>query len=84
LTKLCDFNVNTSVVYSAAQINKILADFWANRNMEKGATTRVITLSGAVGTSAPTGQGLTDKAALQLYSSPTPPGTAALWTVTTR
>jgi hypothetical protein len=33
---------------------------------------------------APTGQGIIDKAALQAYRSPDPPGTADLWTITTR
>ena len=72
-------------VLGAAEVNAVLAGFWANRNAAKSRSERIINIGKDTPTpnAAPTGQGLTDKGALQAYRSPTPPGTAALWTVTT-
>lgn len=79
---LCWFN-GVKWNFLSAEVNQILADVWTNKDAPKGFPTyRWIILNG--GTSqAPTGQGIIDKAALQAYRSPTPPGTAALWTILT-
>jgi hypothetical protein len=70
-------------VLSSADVNQYLADFWANKDSAKAfPTQRSIMLAGA-GCGAPTGQGIIDKANLKAYHSPTPPGTAALWTILT-
>jgi len=69
---------------TSANVNQLLADFWANKDLPKIGTVRAIDIRGKSTSGAPTGQGITDKAALQAYRSPNPPGTAALWTVTTR
>lgn len=84
LTKLNYLEFGQNVVCSEAVINQILADFITNKDQAKGSATRVINLLGHVTNNAPTGQGLLDAAALAAYSSPTPPGTAALWTVSYR
>jgi hypothetical protein len=69
--------------FTVAEVNLILAEKWADRNSTFGASgNRILTLNTA-GSSAPTGQGITDRDALRLYRSPTPPGTAALWTILT-
>lgn len=60
------FNPLTKVL-STAVVNQILADLWANRTEAKKALTGNINLQGASGSGAPTGQGLTDLAALQAY-----------------
>ena len=52
---------------SSALVNQLLADLWANRTEAKKSLTGFILLTGAVGSGAPTGQGLTDLAALQAY-----------------
>lgn len=88
MTKPSDFSANPKLQYLAnfpswtwteTQTNKILADLWANKDVVRTyGTYRTIYIHGT-----PAGQGLTDKAALQLYRSPTPPGTAALWTIVT-
>ncbi len=77
-------NINLTPLYTSANVNQILADFWTNRNEAKTRSDRNINLRGAIGSGAPTGQGIIDKAALQGYSTPTPPGTTPNWTVTTR
>lgn len=84
-TGLCNLYHGGLTVLDATEVNAILAGFWANRNAAKSRSERVIDIGKDTPTpnAAPTGQGLTDKAALQAYRSPTPPGTAALWTVTT-
>ena len=84
-TGLCLFMHGGLTVLDATETNAILAGFWANRNAAKTRSERVIDIGKDVPTpnAAPTGQGLIDKAALRGYRSPTPPGTAALWTVTT-
>ena len=81
-TGLCYLYQRGLTVLSSAQVNAVLAGFWANRDATKPRVERTINLAN-IGNGAPTGQGLVDKAALQAYRSPTPPGTAALWTVTT-
>ena len=65
-------------------MNAILAGFWANRDAAKSSTDRYINIGKDTPTpnAAPTGQGLTDKAALQAYRSPNNTG-PAVWTVTT-
>lgn len=73
-------------VLSSAEINKYLADFWTMKDEVKlnDSTYRYIDLIAAVGSGSPTGQGLIDKANLQAYRTPTPPGTSALWVVYSR
>ena len=78
------FIANTSWVLTSTQVNQYLADFWLNRNQPKQRTERTIDLRANTSSQAPTGQGLIDKEALAAYRSPTPPGTAAFWTVLTR
>jgi hypothetical protein len=74
---------------TAAQVNQVLADMWANRDETKlayGDASRIIDLgSCAPGYTkeAPTGQGLLDKVALAAYRSPGNGGQYALWTVIT-
>jgi predicted secreted protein len=85
---LINFAANPSWVWTSAEINQLLADIWANRNEDKtnvdGFAKPIRSISIAtVGSGAPTGQGIIDKESLQEYSSPTPPGTAALWTIDT-
>jgi hypothetical protein len=86
MPRLAYFNPATTWAYSSAEVNQILADVWTNRNQDKTnvvsspVTTRQIILNHA-GFGAPTGQGITDRDALRLYRSPTPPETAALWTI---
>ena len=84
-TGLCQMTHGGLTVLDATEVNAVLAGFWANRDAAKSRTERVIDLGKDTPTpnAAPTGQGLIDNAALQAYRSPTPPGTAALWTVTT-
>jgi hypothetical protein len=81
LPKLCQF-VSQQIMLQAV-VDQILNDFWTNRNNTVGVY-RILDLIGLAGTQAPSAAGLIVKAALQAYSSPTPPGTAPLWTVTTR
>jgi hypothetical protein len=70
--------------FTAIQLNQLLADVWANRNAVKGGQTTEREMHFHYNSSAaPTGQGITDRDALRLYRSPTPPGTAALWTILT-
>lgn len=80
-TKLILFSP-AGMEFTETEVNQILADFWANKDAARPELTyhgRVISLSGA----APTGQGLTDKAALQAYRSPNNDAGEPLWTVTT-
>jgi hypothetical protein len=71
-------------VYTAAEVNQILADKWADKDaMPSNAFTYRWLKLDQVGSAAPTGQGIIDAAALQTYHSPTPPGTAAHWTIET-
>ena len=84
-TGLCQFTHGGLSVLAAEEVNAILAGLWANRNAAKPRTERVIDIGKDTPTpnAAPTGQGLTDKAALQAYRSPNNDPTKALWTVTT-
>ena len=80
---------------TAEEVNQYLADIWANRAVPRTVTKntvadgynnvlyRTITLTAGT-TEAPTGQGLIDKAALQAYVSPTPPGDGVAFTVVTK
>jgi hypothetical protein len=81
LTKICYLS-KSDWVWSTAEVNAMLADVWANRNSARTALARRLIFN-TVGSGAPSGQGITDKAALEAYRSPTPPGTAALWTIDT-
>lgn len=78
---LCQFRADWE--FLSAEVNQILADVVTNKDAAKGfPTNRYIYL--AYGASeAPTGQGIVDKAFLQAYSSPTPPGTAVFWIIET-
>lgn len=78
---LCVFNQRGLTVLSSAQVNAVLAGFWSNRDAAKPRTERVINLANA-GNGAPTGQGVTDKAALAAYKSPNNTG-PIVWSVTT-
>lgn len=81
---LCSFRVAVKVL-TAANVNQLLADMWANKDeATRPIATRLIDLMGGAGSSAPTGQGATDKAALAAYRSPNNDAGNALWTVTTR
>lgn len=84
-TGLCQMLQGGLTVLDATEVNTVLAGFWANRDASKSRAERLIDIGKDTPTpnAAPTGQGLIDKAALQAYRSPTPPGTAALWGVTT-
>ncbi len=84
VTGLSSLILPPTVVFTSANVNTLLANFWANRNANKGLTVRLIDLRGAPGTGAPTGQGLIDKANLQAYRSPNNLPQYALWTVLTR
>jgi len=72
------------LLLTSNNINQILADMWANRDVAKATTTRYIDLTGVVGSGAPTGQGLIDKANLQAYRSPNNDSSKPFWTVLTR
>ena len=84
-TGLCYLLNGGLTVLDAAEVNAILAGFWANRDAAKTRAERIIDIGKDTPTpnAAPTGQGLTDKAALQAYRSPNNDPTKALWTVTT-
>ena len=71
-------------VLDATEVNAVLAGFWANRDAAKSSSERVIDIGKdtPMPNAAPTGQGLTDKAALQAYKSPNNTG-PVVWTVTT-
>ncbi|MFA5049195.1 MAG: hypothetical protein WC516_09290 [Patescibacteria group bacterium] len=85
IPNLSDLYVNSLVTLTSENVNQLLADFWLNKDSTgKIWATRSINIAGSASSGSPTGQGIIDKAALQAYRSPTPPGTAALWTVTTR
>lgn len=86
LKRLTNYIVASPCVLTTANVNQLLADFWANRDEDKYTTQtiRVINLMGGTGTGAPTGQGVIDKANLQNYRSPWNDPAKALWTVTTR
>lgn len=71
-------------ILTSENVNQLLADFWANKDIAKVGNARTIDLFGETGTGAPTGQGLIDKAALQTYRSPNNDPAKNLWTVTTR
>ena len=56
-----------SKILNSATVNQIIADLWANKTEGKKILSGKINLMGATGSEAPTGQGLTDLAALQAY-----------------
>ena len=87
IPKLISFTPNTDWVWSSAEVNQLLADLWANRDIAKTNdllinhdSLRCIKLN-TVGTGAPTGQGLTDLANLRAYRSPGNDPAYALWTI---
>jgi hypothetical protein len=71
-------------VYTSAEINQILADMVANKDLTTPSYVREIQLYGGAGSGAPTGQGLTDKAYLQTYHSPNNNIAYPVWTILTR
>jgi hypothetical protein len=87
-TQICAFYVCSDWVYSSAEINQLLADIKANKDVDRTnedgvtITTRVINLESA-GSETPSGQGLTDKTYLEAYRSPGNSGSYALWTINT-
>ena len=86
LPVLSGYIAPASVTYTSAEVNQILADLWANRDNAFVAryTQRSFDLRGAVGSGAPTGQGIIDKAALQNYRSPGDNPAYSKWTILTR
>jgi hypothetical protein len=83
-TGLSYLAIPSTTTLTSENVNQLLADFWLNKDAAKPLSFRTINLVGSVSTGSPTGQGITDKNALKIYHSPTPPGTASVWTVTTR
>jgi len=84
LTSLYELEV-TGIVLTSSNVNQILADFVTNKDSQNlRQNNRIIDLTGKSGSGAPSGQGIIDKAALQLYRSPNNNGSYDLWTVTTR
>jgi hypothetical protein len=95
LTKMTRFNNNPAMqvftpgglnawIYSASEVNQLLADLWANKDepkLEDSRTDRLIDLRLSA---APTGQGITDRDALRLYRSPNNDAGEPLWTVLTQ
>ena len=83
-TGLCYMYHGGLTVLDAAEVNAILAGFWANRDAAKSRPDRYINIGKDTPTpnAAPTGQGLADKAALQAYRSPNNTG-PDVWTVIT-
>jgi hypothetical protein len=70
--------------FTVTEVNQILADMWANRDIGKTRFTTTRLISIADGTSAaPTGQGIIDKAALEAYRSPNDDPAYDLWTIVT-
>jgi len=84
ITGLLSLRVHDTVTLTSANVNQILADFWANKDEPKLRTERHIWIEGSVSSGAPTGQGITDKSALEAYRSPNDVGTNDLWSVLTR
>lgn len=83
---LCLFIAPSQWTYTSAEINQVLADIRTNKDAAYSAIydERSFDLRGNAASQGPTGQGITDKAYLETYHSPTPPGTAAVWTIYTR
>lgn len=84
--KISSFTPNPSWIWTSAEVNQLLADVWANKDDNKtdtdGFTTPYRSIGfNTVGSGAPTGQGLTDLAALRAYRSPNNDGAYALWTI---
>lgn len=69
--------------FTVTEVNQILADMWANRDHARPEITYTGRIIDLTGSAAPTGQGLTDKAALQAYRSPNNDPAQPLWTVYT-
>jgi peptidoglycan/xylan/chitin deacetylase (PgdA/CDA1 family) len=77
---------SSSTLLTTANVNQLLADFWANRDEAKPAefnTLRKMFIHNP-GNGAPSGQGIIDKAALQAYRSPGNNPIYDLWTVLTQ
>lgn len=68
------------LVLSSANINQILADLWANRDVARTYTYRIVRLNNP-GSGSPTGQGLIDLANLRAYRSPNNDPQYALWDI---
>lgn len=82
ITPLCHFSAS-DWVYTEAEVNQYLADLWANRDVARpNLSNRAIYLWQS-GSASPTGQGITDKAALQAYRSPNDDPAFDLWTIET-
>lgn len=84
LKDLSNLYTNGSIQLTVENVNQLLADFWYNKDAAKTIATRSIDIRAGALSGVPTGQGAIDKAALQAYRTPTPPGTASLWTVLTK
>ena len=83
-TGLCALYQGGVTVLDSSEVNAVLAGFWTNRDAAKPRGDRVIDLGKDTPTpnGAPTGQGITDKAALQAYKSPGNTG-PSVWGVVT-
>lgn len=89
---LISFHPETGWIWTSTEVNQLLADLWTNRDHSKdniawdGITYpkpgRGISLN-TVGSGAPTGQGIIDKANLEAYRSPNNDPACNLWTITT-
>ena len=95
MPKLCYFIAKYDWVLTEAEVNQYLADIWANREVPRShyvntnaggdwTKARGINIGNNVLSSAPTGQGLIDKANLQATVSPAVPGDGVAWTIQTR
>ena len=78
---LCSLYQRGNTILTSAQVNAVLAGFWANKDVAKPRAERGIGINNA-GNGAPTGQGITDKANLQAYKSPNGTG-PMVWSVGT-
>jgi len=96
--QLCYFEGNPSYTWTSAEINQLLADLWANRDVFRRPVDaygnywpniggiggiRYINLLGSQSTGAPTGQGLIDLQNLRNYITP-PNYYNTTWTILTR
>jgi len=84
-TALIHLEIPNNYALTTSNINQLLADMWLNKDAAKYPSgDRTIYLLGSATNKGPSGQGIIDADALKAYRSPTPPGTAAFWAVTTR
>jgi hypothetical protein len=73
-----------TIVLTQSVVDQILLDFWTNKDLAKPRTERIIKITGATGSSAPSTTGLTYVSELAAYRSPNNNSSYPYWTVTTR